>query len=90
MLVVTFTLIQVSIAVKRLYNQGGSYKGKHLIGPGSHFRGSAHSYLCGKHDSVQAYMVLEEPRVLYLDPQAGGNFLLEASKRRVSSILCGT
>jgi hypothetical protein len=35
--------------------QGNSYKGKHLIG--------AHG---GKHGNVQADIVLEKPRVLYL------------------------
>jgi hypothetical protein len=32
------------------------------------FRGSAHYYHGGKHGSVQADTMLEEPRVLYLDP----------------------
>jgi hypothetical protein len=36
------------------------------------FRGSVHCHHDGKHDSVQADMVLEELRVLYPDPQAAG------------------
>jgi hypothetical protein len=31
-------LVWVSIAVKRHHDQGNSYKGKHLIGAGLHFK----------------------------------------------------
>ena len=34
------------------------------------FRGSVHYHHGRKHGSVQADMVLEEPRVLHLDPKA--------------------
>ena len=34
------------------------------------FRGLVHYHDGGKHDSMQADMVLEEPRVLHLDQQA--------------------
>jgi hypothetical protein len=34
------------------------------------FRGSAHYHHSGKQGSVQADIVLEEPRILHLDPKA--------------------
>ena len=36
------------------------------------FRGLVHYYHGSKHGSMQADMVLEEPRVLHLDPQEEG------------------
>jgi hypothetical protein len=53
------------------------------------FRSSVH-YLCGeKLDILQADMVQEEPRVLYLDPKASRrrDYLLQAPSMRVSSLL---
>jgi len=48
-------------------------RGKHLIVAGLQFRGSIHCHHGGKHDSMQADVVLEkEPRVPHLDPQEGG------------------
>jgi hypothetical protein len=41
------------------------------------FRGSVHYHHVGKHGSVQADMVLEEPRVLYRD--------LKTTRRRLDS-----
>ena len=51
-------------------DQNNSYKGKHLIRAGLHFRGSLSAWEeawwhTGRH-------VLEEPRVLHLDRQAVG------------------
>ena len=43
------------------------------------FRGSVHCHHGGKHGSMQADMVLEEPRALHLD--------LKADRRRASSVL---
>ena len=53
--------------MKRHHDHSNSYKGKYLIGAYS-FRGLVHYYHGGKHDSVQADMVLEmKLRVLHLD-----------------------
>jgi hypothetical protein len=55
--------------VKRHHEQCNSYKGKHLIGAGLQFQGSAHYHHGRKHGSVQVDMVLEKMlRVLHLDP----------------------
>jgi hypothetical protein len=57
----------------RHHDHRNSYKGKHLIGAGLHFRGSVHYHQSGKHGSMQTNMVQEkEPGVLYVDPQATG------------------
>ena len=40
------------------------------LGLAYRFRGSVHYHHGGKHGSVQAGMVLEELRVLHLDPKA--------------------
>jgi hypothetical protein len=46
------------------------------------FRGSVHYHHNGKHGSIQADMVLEEPRVLHLDLKAARRrFLLQAVRR---------
>ena len=64
-------LVRVSIAVERHHDHRNSYKGRHLIGGDLQFRGSVHYHHVGKHDSVQADVVLEkELRVLHWDPQA--------------------
>jgi hypothetical protein len=55
-------LVRVSIAVKKHHDQGSSYEGKHLIGAGLQFQ--------RKHGIIQAYMILEKLRVLYLDPKS--------------------
>jgi hypothetical protein len=54
------------IVVKRHHDQDNSYKGKHLIGA-YYFRGLLHYRHGRKHGSMQADMVLEEPRVVHLD-----------------------
>ena len=41
-----------------------------FIGSGLRFRGLVHYHHGRKHGSMQADMVLEEPRVQHLDPQA--------------------
>jgi hypothetical protein len=64
-----FVCLFVCLFVFKLDN---SYKGQHLIGAGLQFRGSVHYHHGRKHGSVQADMVLEELRVLQLDPQATG------------------
>ena len=77
--------------MKRHHDQGNSYTGQHLIGDWltdpegqsiiikaesmARFRGLTHCH-GGKHGSMQADMMLEETRVLHLDPQAAeGDFL---------------
>jgi hypothetical protein len=50
--------------VKRHHDQG-----KHLIGAGLQFRGSAHYQQGRKHSSIQAHMLLEELGVLHLHPK---------------------
>jgi hypothetical protein len=57
--------------VKRHHDQGSSYKGNHLIGASLPIY-YHHGEKCG---IVWAGMMLEEPRVLYLD--------LKATRRRV-------
>ena len=48
------------------------------------FRGSVHYHHGGKHGSLQADMVLEELRVLHLNPKAGDrDCLLQAARRRL-------
>jgi hypothetical protein len=42
------------------------------LGLTSCFRGSVHYHHDGKHDSLQADMLLEEVRVLHIDPKATG------------------
>ena len=65
--------LRVSITVKRYHDKGHSYKRKHLIGAGLQFGGSVHFHHGGKHDGMQADMVLEkELRVQHLDRQAVG------------------
>ena len=49
---------------------GNSYKEKHLIGLTYSMRGSVHYHHGGKYGSVQADMMMEELKVLQLDPQA--------------------
>ena len=56
--------------MKRYHDQGNAYKGKHFIEDGLHFPSSVHHHHGGKHGRDQADMVLEEPRVLPLDPKA--------------------
>lgn len=55
-----------------------THKGKHLVGAGLQFSSLVHYHHGGKHGSVQADMVLEEPRVLCLD--------LKAARRGLSFI----
>lgn len=51
--------LRILFAVKRHHGNGNSYKG-HLIGVGLQFRGLIHYLHGGKHDSVQADMVLDK------------------------------
>jgi hypothetical protein len=60
------------IAVKRHHSQGHSYKGEQLTGAGLQVQRYHHGR---KHGSVQADVVLEEPKVLHLD--------LKAARRRL-------
>ena len=62
-----------------------------LLGLAYSFRGSVHYYHGGKHGSVKADMVLlEELRVLNLDPKAARRRLCSAgTQERVSSSLGG-
>jgi hypothetical protein len=68
------------IAVKRHHEQGNLYKEKHLIGAGLYFQ--KFNYHHGRmQGSMQADMVLDKPRVLYLDPKA--------ARRKLPSTLGG-
>lgn len=53
-------LSQCSIAVKRRYNHGNSYKGEHLIGAGLRFIGLLHCCHGGKHYDMWAVMAQDE------------------------------
>ena len=59
--------------MERHNDHSNSFEGKRLIGSGLQFRG--YCYHGGKHDGMQADMVLEKVRVLYLDPKAAGKEL---------------
>jgi hypothetical protein len=54
--------------VNRYHDQGKSYKGQHLIGSGLQVQRFSPLSLRREHDSIQAGMVLEQPRVLHHDP----------------------
>jgi hypothetical protein len=53
------------------------------------FRGSVHYYQNRKHGSLQADMVLEELRVVHLDPKGSQEETLLLVARSVSSALSG-
>jgi hypothetical protein len=55
----TVVLVRVSIAVEKHHVCGSSYIGQHLIGTGLQFIGRFHYHHDGKHDGMQADMVLE-------------------------------
>ena len=60
------------------------------LGLAYNFRDSVHYHHGRKHGSLQAYMVLEERRVLHLDPKATRKgYLLQAARRKISSSLGG-
>jgi hypothetical protein len=61
--------LRVSIAVKKHHYQGNSYKGQHLVGTGLQVQRFSPLSSRPEHDRVQAGMVLEEVRVLHLDPK---------------------
>ena len=55
------------IAVKRPHDQGNSYKENIYLELAYSFRDLiAHYHHGGKHGSMQAHMVLNEPRILHL------------------------
>ena len=57
--------------MKKHHGHKSCYKGQYFVGAGLEFRGLVHYCHCGKHDSVQAGMMLQKDlRVLHLDPQA--------------------
>jgi hypothetical protein len=56
--------------VKRHHDQCNSYKGQYLIGAGLQIQRFCPLSSRWEHGSIQADMVLEELRVLYLDPTA--------------------
>ena len=57
--------------MKRHYDQGNSYKEKHLIRAGLQFEVLVHYYQVGKHDGIQIDVVVDkELKVLQLDPLA--------------------
>ena len=59
--------------MKRHYDCGNSYKGKHFIGAGLQFRRLVHCHHERKHGAIQAEMVLEkELRVLHPDLTEAG------------------
>jgi hypothetical protein len=74
-------LARVSIAVRRHHDQGHSNKGQQL-GLAYSFRGLVHYYHDGKYGNVQTNLVLQELRVLHLDPQERIGF--QAARRSVS------
>jgi hypothetical protein len=50
------------------------------------FRGLVHYHPSGKHDSVQADKMLEEPRILHLDPKAARRRLTSAGSQEETII----
>ena len=56
--------------MKRQHDHSNSYRGKNPLGLAYSFRGLVHYHHGRKHGSIQADMVLEEPRILHLDPKA--------------------
>jgi hypothetical protein len=64
--------------VKRYHDQGNSYKRKHLTGASLQFQRFSHYHHGWKHDSLQADIVLEEPRALHFD--------LKVARRTLSSV----
>jgi hypothetical protein len=58
--------------MKRYHDQGNFYKGRHLIGTGLQLQRFSSLSSWGKRGSVQGDTVLEEPRVLHLDPNVLG------------------
>jgi hypothetical protein len=52
--------------VKRHHDQGKSYKGQHLIGVGLQVQGFRPLSSMREHGSIQAYMRLEELKILHL------------------------
>jgi hypothetical protein len=77
-------LVRVSFAVMRHYDQGNSYKSKHLIRTILWFQQFSSLSLWWKHDNFEAGMLLEEPRVLLVDPKAVvGDSALQAAKKRL-------
>jgi len=64
-------------AVKRHRDYFNSYKGKPLIGADVEFRGLVYYHHGGKHDNVQADVVLQkELKVLQMDGKASGKELV--------------
>lgn len=67
--------------MKRYHDQGNSYKGKHLSGPGLQCQKFSPLVHGGKHDSTKADKVLEkELRVVHLDLQAAEGELSSIGK----------
>ena len=62
--------------MKRHYDYGNSYTGKHLIGTGLQFRDLIHSGTGRGHADI---VLKKEQRVLDLDPQAAGSELRQTS-----------
>jgi hypothetical protein len=62
-------LFRVSFAVKRLDDQGNSYKENISLGMVYSVRGSIHFHRGRKHGSMQVDMVLDVQRILHFDPK---------------------
>lgn len=63
--------------MKRCRDHSNSYKRKHLIGTGLHFKGLVYCHHSRKQGSMREDMILEEElRVLHADPQASGRIPL--------------
>lgn len=59
--------------LKRHHDHTNSYKAQHLIGVTYRFSDSGHYQHSRQYDIVQADLVIEKPKILYLGPKAGGS-----------------
>ena len=60
-----------STVVRRHNDERPFFKQQDLIGAALHFQRYSQLSSCGKQSIVQVDMVVEEPRVLHLNPKAG-------------------
>jgi len=74
---------------EEIHNQSNSYKETIKLGLAYSFRDLVHHHHSGKLGSVQADLVLKEPRVLHLDPKAGRKRCSSAGSQEVGLIPSG-